>query len=67
MNTDLHGWDFQTQEGEFAADFGTANSNPLSDPCSIRVSSVAQITPIRKASTSLTMIVMDEEDNISVD
>ena len=41
------------------------NLQSLSDPCSIRVSSVAQESSTRRATTSLTMIVRDEETNIS--
>ena len=65
MNTDGYGWDGHTQAGDVAAVNRAAAPNSLSDPCSIRVSSVAQKSSTRKGRVSLTMIVRDEEKNIS--
>ena len=68
MNTDLHGWESGMQRRHSERDEALPlNGSPasLSDPCSIRVSSVAQESSTRKATTSLTMIVKDEEHNIS--
>ena len=63
MNTDLHGWESRLVcAGESgAASSHTPSSTSLPNPCSIRVPSVAQESSIRKAATSLTMIVRDEE------
>ena len=67
MNTDAHGWDVvrQTPRHEGAGELAR-NGSPisLSDPCSIRVSSVAQNPPVSRARTSLTMIVRDEQENL---
>jgi hypothetical protein len=41
MNTDLHGWDSGTQPSAGAAASSTHNFNLPSNPCSIRVQSVA--------------------------
>jgi len=67
MNTDLHGWESgkQARQESGAAAPHTGSPSSLSDPCSIRVSSVAQQSSTRHATTSLTMIVRDEEANIS--
>ncbi len=66
MNTDLHGWDsgMQARQESGAVAPQTGSPSFLSDPCSIRVSSVAQRSSTCKATTSLTMIVRDEENNL---
>jgi hypothetical protein len=65
MITDAHGWDFKNRARDIPAEIGAAGSNPPSHPCSIRVSSVAQESLSWNARTSLTMIVRNEENNIS--
>ncbi len=59
MNTDLHGWEAGRQarqeSGAAAPHMGSPSS--LSDPCSIRVSSVAQQSSTGHTTTSVTMIV----------
>ena len=64
MNTDGHGWDDAAKAGDIAAENRAAATNSLSDPCSIRVSSVAQECPRQGAKTSLTMIVRDEAEDL---
>ena len=54
MNTDGHGWDDADQTGGIAAVNRAAAASTLSDPCSIRVSSVAQEFPRKRAKTSWT-------------
>ncbi len=54
MNTDFHGW------GSGPRRDAVRTADPT-DPCSIRVSSVAQESPVREATVSLTMIVKNEK------
>jgi len=63
MDTDLHGWELAGNGRPRAVNAPPANRfrESLSDPCSIRVSSVAQEVSMRKATTSLTMIVRDDD------
>jgi len=57
MNTDLHGWEagWQARQESGAAVPHTGSSSSLSDPCSIRVSSVAQQSSTGHTTTSVTM------------
>ncbi len=66
MNTDLHGWESGAQAARKggAAAPNTGPPSSLADPCFIGGPSVAQDSSIRKATTSLTMIVRDEEKNL---
>ncbi|MGC8640624.1 MAG: glycosyltransferase [Isosphaeraceae bacterium] len=64
MNTDEHGWDSETRAGDAAPALHAAGPDSLSDPCSIRVSSVARESSTGKAKVSLTMIVRDEENTL---
>jgi glycosyltransferase involved in cell wall biosynthesis len=63
--TDLHGWEPGTPLAQRSgAGQGSPSSDTQSDPCSIRVSSVAQKLRSKKATTSLIMLVKNEEDNL---
>jgi len=67
MNTDLHGWESARKTDQQETCSSTAPKGfrkPFADPCSISVSSVAQESSTGKATTSLTMIVRDEERNL---
>jgi hypothetical protein len=65
MNTDFHGWEPGTPLAQRnGAGHGSPSSDTQSDPCSIRVSSVAQNLSCKKATTSLTMIVRNEQENM---